>query len=147
MELHAAIKQKASFDRMEEAMKTTLETLEANDSVGSKLDSYMREKVQGIHDLADALSQAEDRDDLCKTLAHFWIELRVEWDRYNNVMNFQLMGSGEQDPLVVAKGTACSEILTWLEDVMQEEDLSARADFCAEPLDRIRSEVERISGN
>ncbi|MEO1233400.1 MAG: hypothetical protein AAFZ18_31345 [Myxococcota bacterium] len=145
--LHEAIKEKASFDRMEEALKSTLEALEADDSTGARLETYMREKVTGIHDLADALSQAEDREDLYRTLAHFWIELRVEWDRYNNVMNFQLMSSGEQDPLVVAKGTACSEILTWLEDVMAEEDLSAMADFCSEPLDRIRAEVERISGS
>lgn len=142
--LNEAIKEKASFDRMEEAINTTVEALEADDNVKSKLDSYMREKVQGIHDLADALSQAEDRDDLYRTIAHFWIELRVEWDRYNNVMNFQLMSGGEQDPLVVAKGTACSEILTWLEDVMEEEDLSAMAEFCSEPLEKIREEIERL---
>lgn len=144
--LHEAIKEKASFDRMEEALKATVEAMEADEATAKRLDHYMREKVQGIHDLADALSQAEDRDDLYRTLAHFWIELRVEWDRYNNVMNFQLMSGGEQDPLVVAKGTACSEILTWLEEVMEEEDLSAMAEFCSEPLEKIREEVARISG-
>ncbi len=143
--LNEAIKQKASFDRMHEALKSTLEALGANESVSQKLEQYMRDKVQGIHDLADALSTAEDRDDLYRTLAHYWIELRVEWDRYNNVMNYQL-ASGEQDPLVVGKGTACSELLTWLEDVMEQDDLSAMADFCSEPLERIRAEVERLSG-
>jgi hypothetical protein len=144
--LNEAIKSKASFDKMNEVLASTLEAVEADGSVSSKLEAYMREKVQGIHDLADALGSAEDRDDLYRTLAHFWIELRVEWDRYNNVMNFQLLSTGEQDPLVVAKGTACSEILTWLEDVMQEEDLAAMADFCSEPLERIRAEVARLSG-
>lgn len=143
--LHEAIKEKASFDRMDEALKGTLEALNADEKVAQKLEAYMREKVQGIHDLADALSQAEDRDDLYRTLAHFWIELRVEWDRYNNVMNFQLTSTGEQDPLVVAKGTACSEILTWLEEVMEQEDLTAMADFCSEPLERIRAEIERLT--
>lgn len=142
--LHEAIKKKASFDRMEEALKTTVEAMEADSTTAKRLEQYMREKVEGIHDLADALSQTEDRDDLYRTLAHFWIELRVEWDRYNNVMNFQLMSGGEQDPVVVAKGTACSEILTWLEEVMEEEDLSAMAEFCSEPLEKIREEIARL---
>ena len=145
--LHEAIKSNASFDRMEAAIKSTLEAMEADETTAKRLDAYMREKVSGIHEVADAISHAEDRDDLYRTLAHYWIELRVEWDRYNNVMNYQLLSSGEQDPVVVAKGTACSEVLCWLEEVMEEEDLSAMADFCSEPLERIKAEVERISGS
>lgn len=143
--LHEAIKKNASFDRMDAAIKGTLEALDVGAEVETKLDTYMRDKVQGIHDVADAISETEDREDLYRTLAHYWIELRVEWDRYNNVMNYQLMSSGQQDPLIVAKGTACSEVLGWLEEVMEEDDLAALADFCSEPLDRIKAEVDRLA--
>lgn len=87
------------------------------------------EKAEHVAELAVALPDAEDEDDLYRSITQMWMELRFEWDRHNQVMNYQILKGSDPDPQVQARGCVVSAVIHSLEQLLDEkdlEDISAR---------------------
>ena len=111
------------------------------------LRDYVRRRREGVVALAAALPAPEDEPELVRLLAAAWLELRCEWERYNNVSNYQLYYSGrDADPEVMAAAAAVSGMLVWIEEVVPSSAVELMSAATLDLLDRIRADViERAS--
>ncbi|MEO0649322.1 MAG: hypothetical protein AAFZ65_01425 [Planctomycetota bacterium] len=81
------------------------------------------EKAEHIAELAVALPDKDDEEDLYRSITQMWMELRFEWDRHNQVMNYQIMKGETPDPMVQARGCVVSAVIHSLETFLDEKDL------------------------
>ena len=92
------------------------------------------EKAEHVAELAVALPDAEDEADLYRSITQLWMELRFEWDRHNQVMNYQVMKGQDPDPHVQARGCVVSAVIASLEGLLDEEDLASISERHVLPL-------------
>ena len=111
------------------------------------LCDYVRRRREGVVALAAALPAPEDEPELVRLLAAAWLELRCEWERYNNVSNYQLYHSGrDAEPEVMAAAATVSGMLVWIEEVVPSSAVELMSAATLDLLDRIRADViERAS--
>jgi hypothetical protein len=111
------------------------------------LCDYVRRRRDGVVALAAALPAPEDEPELIRLLAAAWLELRCEWERYNNVSNYQLFHSGrDAEPEVMAAAATVSGMLVWIEEVVPASAVELMSAATLDLLDRIRADVlERAS--
>lgn len=111
------------------------------------LCDYVRRRREGVVALAAALSAPDDEPELVRLLAAAWLELRCEWERYNNVSNYQLFHSGrDAEPEVMAAAATVSGMLVWIEEVVPATAVELMSAATLDLLDRIRADVlERAS--
>lgn len=90
---------------------------------------YAQGRVTAIRDLADAMPEADDEVELYRTVAAYWLELRFEWQRNNETMNYQTVMRGRPDPRVMAEGAIGSFMLSRLEVCLDPSHLDLLARY------------------
>ncbi len=98
-----------------------------------------------ISSLASAMSDPEDENELYRSLAALWLELRFQWQRHNLVANYDTMLKGSCAPIVLARASSASYMLNRIESLLVEEHREKLGDSAVEMLDRLREDVERAS--
>lgn len=105
---------------------------------GEDLESllrYAQDKSELVLELVDALGDEEDEEELYRTITDLWLELKFEWARHNQVMNYQLIRKGEADPRVMARGGVCSHVIMALESLLRPRDIAGLTSLVAAPLE------------
>lgn len=102
--------------------------------VDARLRMYANERLLAVYHLVDALGDPDDEQELYGLICNLWLELRMEWTRYNQVMQYQLIRGGECDLELVARGGVCSAILGWLEGCLGPKDQEFLVDLAADPM-------------
>lgn len=103
-------------------------------SLTPAMRAYTEHKIASLHEVLEAMGHPDDAEELYRMLALHWLELKFEWTRYNNVMNYQVMLRGQADPTIFAKGGICSGILAVVEGVLAPDDVEQLVNLSAEPL-------------
>lgn len=120
------------------ALHATIEeiagVIEADASVRTELHDYAHARLAGIRALAASLDDPDDQLELYRTMAAFWLELRFEWQRHNEVMNYQVAQRGRADGRVVATASIGSAILARIESLLAESHLQLLASYALELL-------------
>jgi hypothetical protein len=86
----------------------------------AELRLYAEDRSWAIQVLAQALVTPEDEPELYPTIAALWLELRFDWQRHNDVMNYAATRTRPL-PRVVGHGAVSSAILARLEDLLLPE--------------------------
>lgn len=98
------------------------------------LRNYTAARVAAIRDLASAMPEPDDEVELYRTLAAYWLELRFEWQRNNDVMNYQTVLRGTAEPRVTAEGSVGSFLLSRIETLLDPAHLDLLSHFAVELL-------------
>jgi len=106
----------------------------ASPEVRATVVEYARLKQASINELADALGAPEDVSELYRSTSYLWLELKTEWVRYNQTMQYQVARDGEADPVVFTKGAVCSSVIGCIEGLLSPEDLEKLGVISEEPL-------------
>lgn len=109
-----------------------------------EMKAYATNKIDVIHEMVDAMGHEDDEPELYRSLALLWLELKFEWQRYNQVMNYQVMLKGEADPRVFAKGGICSSAIALIEGLLEPGDLEQLVDLSAAPLEFGKPDHSRL---
>jgi len=110
------------------------------------LRTYSVARVAAIRDLANAMSEPDDEIELYRTLAAFWLELRFEWQRNNEVMNYQTVLRGTAEPRVIAEGSVGSFMLSRIETLLDPAHLDMLARYALELLASERAAAQLQEG-
>ncbi len=106
----------------------------ASPEVRAAVIEYARLKQASINELAEALDAPDDMPELYRSTGYLWLELKTEWVRYNQTMQYQLARDGEPNPVVFTKGAVCADVIGCIEGLLSPEDLEKLAVISAEPL-------------
>jgi hypothetical protein len=126
------------------AIQPMIEGAELPREIEPNLRTYLESKIAAVRELAGALGEPEDEAELYRSVAFLWLELKFEWVRFNQVMQYQTVRDGQASPLVFAKGSACADVLAKAEAVLSPRDVSTLTDISAEPLRFGRPDLDRI---
>lgn len=139
--LAARVRDAASPARRDALLDAVLPQLPPD--TADALREQAAELVRALHDLAGALGEPEDADDLYRSLAAFWLERRFEWERCNQVANYLLFRTGnEPPPLLLGRAAVASGVLAWIEDLCSPDQLQHLGAVTLELLDNIRPDVQ-----
>jgi hypothetical protein len=87
------------------------------DAERDRLIALAVDRSRSVVDLADALPDAEDEEELYRVIAALWLQLRFEWQRHNDVLNYAAVGETPK-PELAAEGCMGSLMLERLEGVL-----------------------------
>ena len=76
-----------------------------------------------IRTLGNAMCDPEDADELYGALASLWLELRLQWQRHNDVANYDLMRHGEAKPIDLVRGSVSAYHFQRIESVLQPNQI------------------------
>jgi len=131
-----------------EGLLDTVEAMLAEAGVAAHVETaireYARSKIVAITELADALADPEDEDELYRSAAFLWLELKAEWVRYNQTMQYQVARRGEAEPTVFVKGSVCAQFLARIEPLLLPCDVDMLTNMSAEPLQFGKTDIARI---
>ncbi len=85
------------------------------------------ERTKAILELAQSLSDAGDEEELYRAIASFWLQLRFEWQRHNDVLSYGDV-CGIHSPALAAEGWVGSHLLHRLESLLLPEHIEALSD-------------------
>jgi len=105
---------------IDEMVSVAVASLNLSEAEIEDLRLYAQERSAAIQTLAQALGHAEDEPELYPTIAALWLELRFDWQRHNEVMNYAATRIMPL-PRVAAHGAVGSAILARLEDLLLPE--------------------------
>ncbi len=110
------------------------------------LRDYAAARVAAIRDLATAMPEPDDEIELYRTLAAFWLEMRFEWQRNNEVMNYQTVLRGTAEPRVTAEGAVGSFVLARLETLLDAAHLELLSRYALELLstERVSAQLKEV---
>jgi hypothetical protein len=94
-----------------------------------------------IRTLADAMSDPEDAEELYGALASLWLELRLQWQRHNDVANYDLMRHGEAKPIDLVRGSVSSYYFERIESLLQPEQIQRLNEKALSIIDTLRQDV------
>lgn len=140
--LAARLAATCTVERLDLDLPVVLEAVPLDAVVVEGIRASALQKVLGIQALARALSSPEDLEQLYKSLAALWLELRFEWERHNTVSNFTLALSGEVDAPTMVKGATASMLLGWLETLLDPHDTEQLVAETCRMIDSLRPEIE-----
>ena len=86
----------------------------------------------------------EDEQELYRSLAIVWLELRFEWQRHNLVANFDTSRTGSTEIAVLVRASAATYLLQRIEVLLEREQLECLAATATEIIDRLRFDVARV---
>ena len=112
------------------AVDSLLREVALDPATEATVRDYALGRVTAVRELAQAMPEADDEVELYRTVAAYWLELRFEWQRNNEIMNYQTVMRGHADPRVVAEGAIGSFMLARVEeclDVSHQELLTRYA--------------------
>ena len=110
------------------------------------LRTYTAARVTAIRDLASAMPEPDDEIELYRTLAAYWLELRFEWQRNNEVMNYQTVLRGTAEPRVIAEGSVGSFLLSRIETLLDPAHLELLSRYAVELLANERASAQLTEG-
>jgi hypothetical protein len=114
------------------------------DAVRDHIQAYAVRRSAEITELADALGDPEDETELYRSAGFLWLELKTEWVRYNQTMQYQVARRGEAETTVFAKGAVCADLIGAIEPLLLPSDLEMLTTLSAEPLDFGKADVTQI---
>jgi len=94
-----------------------------------------------IRTLADAMSDPEDAEELYGAMASLWLELRLQWQRHNDVANYDLMRHGEAKPIDLVRGSVSSYYFERIESLLQPEQIQRLNEKALSIIDTLRQDV------
>ncbi len=94
-----------------------------------------------IRTLAEAMCDPEDADELYGALASLWLELRLQWQRHNDVANYDLMRNGEAKPIDLVRGSVSSYFFQRIESLLQPDQIQCLNQKALTIIDSLRQEV------
>jgi len=94
-----------------------------------------------IRTLADAMCEPEDADELYGAMASLWLELRLQWQRHNDVANYDLMRNGEAKPIDLVRGSVSSYFFQRIETLLQADQIECLNKKALTIIDALRQEV------
>jgi len=100
-----------------------------------------------ISTLAEAMSDPEDAEELYGALASLWLELRLQWQRHNDVANYDLMRNGEAKPIDLVRGSISSYYFQRIETLLQPEQIQTLNQKALSIIDTLRQDVASPAGN
>ncbi len=92
--------------------------------------------------LRDVIYEGDTTDSLAM-LPWIWLELRFEWMRLNQQMQYQTMLQGMAKPLIMARGAALSYLLEVIELRLDTENAYVVTKIAADPAAVARGSIER----
>lgn len=102
-----------------------------------ELKDYFAQQVEAFTLLVETLRDPEHEPELYRSLSFFWLEKRFEWNRYNQIMQYQTVLRGDADPEVFLRGGMASAFLQVIETFLRPTDVDKLLDVAAEPLELI----------
>ena len=112
--------------------------------VRSIVTEYARSKIAAVTELTDALGDPEDEPELYRSAAFLWLELKAEWVRFNQTMQYQVARRGEAEMTVFTKGAVTSEVLSRIEPLLLPSDVEVLTTMSAEPLQFGKPDITQI---
>ncbi len=97
-----------------------------------------------LRSFATAMCAPEDEQELYRSLAIVWLELRFEWQRHNLVANFDTSRTGSTEIAVLVRASAATYLLQRIEVLLEREQLECLAATATEIIDRLRFDVARV---
>jgi hypothetical protein len=94
-----------------------------------------------IRALADAMNQPDDVEELYGALASLWLELRLQWQRHNDVANYDLMRHGEAKPIDLVRGSLSSYFFQRIESLLQPEQVQRLSDKALSLIESLRLDI------
>ena len=94
-----------------------------------------------IRHLADAMNAPEDEEELYSGLAALWLELRLQWQRHNDVANYDLMRHGEAKSIDLVRGSMTSYLFERIESLLSPNHLDRLNEKALTLIDTIRDDV------
>ncbi|SIQ27401.1 hypothetical protein SAMN05421778_102215 [Sphaerotilus natans] len=94
-----------------------------------------------IRTLADAMCDPEDAEELYGALASLWLELRLQWQRHNDVANYDLMRHGEAKPIDLVRGSVSSYYFERIESLLQPDQIMCLNQKALALIDSLRQDV------
>lgn len=94
-----------------------------------------------IRSLAEAMAAPEDEEELYSGLAALWLELRLQWQRHNDVANYDLMRHGEARPIDLVRGSITSYLFERIESLLSQAHLDRLNEKALTLIDTIREDV------
>jgi hypothetical protein len=94
-----------------------------------------------IRTLAEAMSDPEDAEELYGAMASLWLELRLQWQRHNDVANYDLMRHGEAKPIDLVRGSVSSYYFERIESLLQPEQIQRLNAKALSLIDSLRQDV------
>jgi hypothetical protein len=106
---------------------------------GTNLVQLSIERAKAILDLARSLSQTGDEEELYQAIASFWLQLRFEWQRHNDVMGYGDV-NGIHSPVLAAEGCVGSYLLDRLERLLLPEHIDGLSDYSLDMLSALAND-------
>ena len=94
-----------------------------------------------IRTLGNAMCDPEDADELYGALASLWLELRLQWQRHNDVANYDLMRHGEAKPIDLVRGSVSSYYCQRIESLLQPKQIQGLNNKALSIIDSLRQDV------
>jgi len=94
-----------------------------------------------IRTLSEAMCDPEDVDELYGALASLWLELRLQWQRHNDVANYDLMRHGDAKPIDLVRGSVSSYYFQRIESLLQPEQIQCLNTRALSIIDSLRLDV------
>ena len=94
-----------------------------------------------IGTLAGAMCDPEDAAELDGARASLWLELRLQWQRHNDVANYDLMRHGEAKPIDLVRGSVSSYYFERIESLLQPEQIRCLNNKALSIIDSLRQDV------
>ena len=94
-----------------------------------------------IRTLGNAMCDPEDADELYGALASLWLELRLQWQRHNDVANYDLMRHGEAKPIDLVRGSVSAYHIQRIESVLQPNQIQFLNQKALSIMESLRQDV------
>jgi len=111
----------ADADAVSTDTNALLAAVNISEQARTMVQHEVRYTANQIRTLADAMGDPEDADELYGALASLWLELRLQWQRHNDVANYDLMRHGEAKPIDLVRGSVSSYYVQRIESLLQPE--------------------------
>ncbi len=127
------------------AVSTDTEAFMAAVTIADNERTMVRNEVQytagQIRGLAEAMSDPEDVEELYGAMASLWLELRLQWQRHNDVANYDLMRHGEAKPVDLVRGSVSSYFFQRIETLLQPDQIECLNQRALALIDTLRLDV------
>lgn len=110
----------------------------------TSIAGYGQAKIDDLRQMVLTLGDEEDEQELYNSLAIYWLELKSEWTRYNQIMNYRMFRTGSADPVLVARGGICSGLIARFEVFLTPGDLALLTEVSAQPLEVGRPDLDQL---
>lgn len=87
-----------------------------------ELKYFAKVKLKGMQDLGKTLEDA-DSEEIESSISGLWFEFRSQWIRHNAVNNYNMVMTGDADPLSVIQSAVLSHLIGVIEDWIPEDKL------------------------